>query len=391
MYTAADEPNHKLLAAGAAGPGLRYLLNRLLLKLRQGWTGGLREPAAVGAPGAAGPRRQVIRLGRNVSFLQKASLLARLSRVAPHTILVLDGTHSVFIDPDILGVIELFRERARPHHIQVLLLRQGDDYARSLTETTSADPRVAVFAAYYSLFVSPYHWVAAKLRNGAASPGASPRFLFVGYSEALPEPVASGLTGPEHVFASSPTTMQVVSTPLGLDAVLRYAVHTLHVDHLVLCGHCGRSPEPPGATRGKPTGKRGQATTPEPLAPVLADVTEPEAEPERSRRLVSLRIIEQVYQLQAALVTPAGQPPVAVHGWVYDEAQGMLHDLAVDVRRDFAEYDTQFRYEVAAGGLRQLPGDLQLTPFLYAVQAAHPAGTVLAVPPLVSSGPLGVP
>ncbi|MBG8553827.1 carbonic anhydrase [Hymenobacter guriensis] len=375
-----------LLLTSSLGLGLVGVLAGLGWQLRKKWRPARRPASATRLQ----PGLQQLRLGQHVSFLHKATMLTTLNKVPANTTVEIDGTLSAFIDPDVLSVIELFRERARPRNIRLLLLRRAADYARHLADQPRLSFREQEFTAFYPLFAQR-NWVANKLQQLAdyppAVPAVPPRFLFVGFSEAPVAGVAGPGVEPRQVFGPRSAANVVVSTELSLPAVLRYAVEELQVEHIVLCGHYEGQPAAAPAASVEAAGRSWLTAVRESPAPTVTG--EPETDQERHARLVRLHIIGQLYALRQSWAGRGDVPQL--HGWVYDRTGGVLHDLGVDLRRDFSEYEMQLRYQLTPEGLRPLPGELQQEPFLYAVQTDTRSGPVLAIPPLDSHGPLGVP
>ena len=118
-------------------------------------------------------------------------------------------------------------------------------------------------------------------------------------------------------------------------SVLQYAIDTLKIEHVVVCGHygCGGIQ----AALGPPL--------PEPLetwighlrrirdahAAELAALASDEA---RWRRLCELNVIAQVRTvcgLPTVLAAWQRGQSLDVHGWIYDLQDGLLHDLGVSV------------------------------------------------------------
>ncbi|MEO1530403.1 MAG: carbonic anhydrase, partial [Planctomycetota bacterium] len=62
-----------------------------------------------------------IELGPQVSFLNRGSLDTLLSETKPETHLLIDATHSDYIDPDVLGMIREFKESAPARGVRVSL------------------------------------------------------------------------------------------------------------------------------------------------------------------------------------------------------------------------------------------------------------------------------
>lgn len=61
----------------------------------------------------------MMRFNKDASFLNKSELRSKLRQLPEHSHLIIDGTRALFIDHDILEVVDDFRELARHRHIQV--------------------------------------------------------------------------------------------------------------------------------------------------------------------------------------------------------------------------------------------------------------------------------
>lgn len=67
-----------------------------------------------------------LRLSEEVTFLNKASIQATLDEVQPNTRVVIDGSHSVHIDHDVLEIIHDFKSHAAPQrniHVETIGIR----------------------------------------------------------------------------------------------------------------------------------------------------------------------------------------------------------------------------------------------------------------------------
>ena len=338
-------------------------------------------------------------LGEHVSFLNKASILTILKDIPADTTVEIDATNSAFIDRDVISAIENFRETARQRNIELIFLRKGENYAHDVAAQAHVNGKEADFEAYYKLFENNRNWVAEKLRHNPRffeqAAEQAPKFLFIGCSDNHVSVSEMTGTAPGKVFVHRNVANLVVSTDLNLLSVLHYAIETLGVQHIIVCGHYGCR----GVKEAMQGVDAGVVNT------WLSGVREVmhrhehelgnlETEPERFRRLVELNVIEQVYHLhQSEIVQRAyqRQTPLYLHGWVYDIHGGIISDLEVDVRKDFAEYDTIFRYQVAPEGLRKLPGDLFQAPSIYSMGTGSGRTPIIAIPPFDGDDPLGVP
>jgi carbonic anhydrase len=163
----------------------------------------------------------------------------------------------------------------------------------------------------------------------------TPELLWIGCSDSRlpPDQVVGRLPG--EIFVHRNVGNVVVHTDLNCLAVLQYGVEVLKVKHVVVCGHYGC-----GGVRA--------AMSPEPLGLIdnwlrhirdvlMADRDELEAiaDPDtRQDRLCELNVAAQVANVcRTTIVQDAwrrGQP-LAVHGWIYALADGLLRDLGLHV------------------------------------------------------------
>ena len=190
------------------------------------------------------------------------------------------------------------------------------------------------------LFANNRAWAA---RRTAGDPGfferlcaiQSPRYLWIGCSDSrVPANEIVGMD-PGELFVHRNIANIVRPDDANCLSVLQYAVDTLRISDVIVCGHygCGGIQAALGAPVPDPLGDW--------LTPIrslsLAHAAELGSLPDdtaRSRRLCELTVVEQVRGL-ARLPTLGsawrrGQPLV-VHGWIYDLGDGLLKDLGVSV------------------------------------------------------------
>jgi carbonic anhydrase len=142
---------------------------------------------------------------------------------------------------------------------------------------------------------------------------------------------------PGEIFVHRNVGNVVVHTDLNALSVLQYGIEVLKVRHVIVCGHFGC-----GGVRA--------AMTPQPLGLIdnwlrhirdvymanraqLDAIADPAA---RENRLCELNVAAQVANVcHTTIVQDAwrrGQP-LAVHGWIYDLADGLLRDLDLVVEK----------------------------------------------------------
>lgn len=161
-----------------------------------------------------------------------------------------------------------------------------------------------------------------------------PEFLFVGCADSrVPASTIMGLE-PGEVFVHRNIANLVVNTDSNFVSVLYYAVDILEVDHIVVCGHYG-------------CGGVKAAMQPLDLGGVLngwlreirdiyrlhkAELDAIADEDLRYRRLVELNVREQCVNIIKTAVVQKHylrRKLPTVHGWVYDLATGVIHDLEI--------------------------------------------------------------
>jgi carbonic anhydrase len=163
-----------------------------------------------------------------------------------------------------------------------------------------------------------------------------PGLLWIGCSDSRlpPDQVVGRLPG--EIFVHRNVGNVVVHTDLNCLSVLQYGIDVLKVRHVVVCGHYG-------------CGGVEAAMSPDPLGLIdnwlrhIRDVyavhrEELDALPDRAaraKRLCELNVAAQVANVcHTTIVQDAwrrGQP-LAVHGWIYELADGLLRDLDLVVQ-----------------------------------------------------------
>jgi carbonic anhydrase len=138
---------------------------------------------------------------------------------------------------------------------------------------------------------------------------------------------------PGQVFVHRNVANLVVGTDINAQSVIEYAVGTLDVEHIVVCGHygCGgvaaaMQPADLGLLNGWLREIRDVYRM---YQDELDAIEEQDA---RYRRLIELNIQEQCVNLIKTAVVQktylrTGHP--RVHGWVYDVSNGLLRDLEI--------------------------------------------------------------
>lgn len=182
-----------------------------------------------------------------------------------------------------------------------------------------------------------------SLRIGQMEPGyfeklsrqQAPRFLWIGCSDSrVPANEIIGLL-PGELFVHRNVANIVYPADLNCLSVLEYAVHTLHVSHVIVCGHYGCG----GVIAAMQRTSHGFADN------WLNDIRDTyshrweeiqglPADEDRVDRLCELNVIKQVNSVTHTNVVQnawAQGQKLAVHGWIYGLKDGLIKDLGVKV------------------------------------------------------------
>jgi carbonic anhydrase len=160
-----------------------------------------------------------------------------------------------------------------------------------------------------------------------------PRYLWIGCSDSrVPANQIVGLA-PGEMFVHRNVANVVVHADLNCLSAVQYAVDVLRVSDIIVCGHfcCGGVL---AALRNERLGlcDNWLRHVQDVRLKHQAQLDELATEEQRQNRLCELNVMEQVVNVtQTTIVQEAwarGQP-LAVHGWVYDVADGLVQDLGV--------------------------------------------------------------
>ncbi len=199
---------------------------------------------------------------------------------------------------------------------------------------------------YDEVFENNRRWVEQSTKSDPdffrrLATSQDPDFLFIGCSDSrVPANQIMGLD-PGQVFVHRNVANLVVGTDINAQSVIEYAVGTLEVEHVIVCGHygCGgvaaaMQPADLGLLNGWLREIRDVYRMYQDELDAIED------QDARYRRLIELNIQEQcVNVIKTAVVQKTyfktGHP--IVHGWVYDVSNGLLHDLEIPFTEILAE------------------------------------------------------
>jgi carbonic anhydrase len=163
----------------------------------------------------------------------------------------------------------------------------------------------------------------------------SPRYLWIGCSDSrVPANDIIGLL-PGELFVHRNVANIVYPADLNCLSVLEYAVHTLHVSHIIVCGHYGCG----GVTAAMQRTSHGFADNwlndiRDTYSHQWQEIRDLPTDEERIDRLCELNVIKQVNSVTHTNVVQnawaLGQS-LTVHGWIYGLKDGLIKDLGVSV------------------------------------------------------------
>ncbi len=161
----------------------------------------------------------------------------------------------------------------------------------------------------------------------------APEYVWIGCSDSRVS--ANNIVGlmPGEIFVHRNVANQVIHTDLNCLSVLQFAVESLKVKHIIVCGHYGCGGVI-AALDGKRHGLidnwlRHIQDTANRYSATLEKITD---ENKKSDKLCELNVIEQVINVGATTIVQdaweRGQE-LTVHGWVYSLQDGIIKDLDV--------------------------------------------------------------
>lgn len=193
---------------------------------------------------------------------------------------------------------------------------------------------------YKNLIKNNKKWVESKLSNDPEyfkklSQKQNPPLLWIGCSDSrvLANEVIGTLPG--EVFVHRNIANMVVHSDMNMLSVLDYAVNTLKIEHIIVCGHYGCGGVEAAMGPGKNNLTDNWIRHIKDVYRFHFDELEAIANKEdRFDRFVELNVTEQVYDLAKTSVVQKAwrtDKKVSLHGWVYALDTGLIKDLSVTV------------------------------------------------------------
>lgn len=165
----------------------------------------------------------------------------------------------------------------------------------------------------------------------------APEFLWIGCADSrVPANEITGLL-PGELFVHRNVANLVYASDLNCLSVIEFAVNTLHIKHIIVCGHygCGgvkaaMQQQTHGLIDNWLNGIRDTYALHQEELLAIPDLSA------RANRLCELNVMAQVAHVaRTSIVQEAwlrGQS-LTVHGWIYGLTDGRTHDLGVSIDR----------------------------------------------------------
>lgn len=200
---------------------------------------------------------------------------------------------------------------------------------------------------YDELIRNNARWAVDQLRKDpkyfeTLSEYQKPPFFYIGCSDSRVPIDTFTQTEPGEIFIHRNIANQVSLTDMNLLSAVEFAIETLQVKHIVVCGHyeCGGVI---GAYRNDLRGLKENWTTPikDIIRTHKAELDAIPDERQRLDRLTELNVLAQVKNIfkisdLERLIEAGGYYP-RVHGWVLDIRTGLVNDLVLPLEEWKAE------------------------------------------------------
>jgi len=173
-----------------------------------------------------------------------------------------------------------------------------------------------------------------------------PNFLWIGCSDSRVPPDEITGAGPGEIFVARNVANLVIHTDLNLMSVLEFAIHTLKINHVIICGHygCGGVREAMGHKHLGMINKWIRNI--KDIYQLHFQELEKLNKEERFDRLVELNVFEQAKNLTHTSIVQKAWAighELKIHGWVYGLKDGLLKEL-ISIDKNFPIEDI-YRYE----------------------------------------------
>eukprot|EP01116_Phalansterium_solitarium_P002823 TRINITY_DN1310_c0_g1_i1.p1 TRINITY_DN1310_c0_g1~~TRINITY_DN1310_c0_g1_i1.p1 ORF type:complete len:247 (-),score=59.45 TRINITY_DN1310_c0_g1_i1:234-974(-) len=208
---------------------------------------------------------------------------------------------------------------------------------------------------YQSLLANNQEWVRRTTEEDPTyfarlAKGQQPRFLLIGCADSRAPPNELTQTHPGDLFIHRNVANLVMVSDANCMSVLQYAVEVLGVKDVIVMGHYGCG----GIIAAM--GRKSHGTMIDKWLGNIKDVyrlhraeLDDLSEEAKVKRLVELNVIEQVVNLRKTRIIQRAWSKgntVKLHGWVYELATGIIHDLQVEKLPIWTQIDSIYTLKI---------------------------------------------
>lgn len=196
---------------------------------------------------------------------------------------------------------------------------------------------------YNQLLENNKNWVKSVIDKSPdffsdLSKGQQPPVLWIGCADSrVPANQIIGAK-PGEVFVHRNIANMIVHTDMNMLSILDYAVNSLKIKHIIVCGHYGC-----GGVKAA-MGKDSVGIIDNWLRHIKdvyrlhqAELEQIEDKEEKWDRFVELNVEEQVYDLAKTSIVQSAwknEQELGLHGWVYNIKDGLIKDLGLNIYND---------------------------------------------------------
>lgn len=196
---------------------------------------------------------------------------------------------------------------------------------------------------YNQLLENNKNWVKSVIDKSPdffsdLSKGQQPPVLWIGCADSrVPANQIIGAK-PGEVFVHRNIANMIVHTDMNMLSILDYAVNSLRIKHIIVCGHYGC-----GGVKAA-MGKDSVGIIDNWLRHIKdvyrlhqAELEQIKDKEEKWDRFVELNVEEQVYDLAKTSIVQSAwknEQELGLHGWVYNIKDGLIKDLGLNIYND---------------------------------------------------------
>lgn len=284
-------------------------------------------------------RTKKINLLQYTTFVHKARLKEILHEVPHGSIVEIDASHSSYIDPDIITLLEEFRESCQKDGTELIVsgIPQISKYSKEF--------EIQMKENLQKMLDNNRKWVVEMKKNDPdfftnLSHGQSPDFFFIGCSDSRITVNEMTGTSAGDIFVHRNIANIVTGSDMNLMSAIEYAIDVLKVQHVIVCGHYGC-----GGVKAALDHKSDPGNTISNWIQGIVKIYEENKSEldkikdskERENRMIELHLQAQLRNLSKLNVVKNAVEKFGfphLHGWIYDIHTGYVKVLLEDYKEE---------------------------------------------------------